>query len=152
MSHYADSSFLVSCYVVDANTAQAKTYLSRSSTPLVFTVLHRLEVLNAFRLGVFRGLLTAADGQAAWRNVDPPFAGRVERRTLSFKKRELPEYLFKNARFAANRVLMDTAEHQSAEPPKGSRARRKWVRRFMGRESRKRICSFNARSASFRKA
>lgn len=56
MSHYADSSFLVSCYVMDANTSQAKGYLLRTGVPLVFTALHALEVRNAFQLGVFRGL------------------------------------------------------------------------------------------------
>ena len=43
MSHYADSSFLVSCYVTDANTALAKAYLVRTGAPLVFTAPDRLE-------------------------------------------------------------------------------------------------------------
>jgi len=47
MNHYADSSFLVSCYVTDANTASAKGYLLRTGVPLVFTALHALEVRNA---------------------------------------------------------------------------------------------------------
>ena len=47
MPHYADSSFLVSCYVVDANTAQAKAYLTRTGSPLALTTLHALEVRNA---------------------------------------------------------------------------------------------------------
>ena len=70
MSHYADSSFLVSCYVVDAHTPRAKAYLSTTSAPLLFTALHALEVRNAFKLGVFRGLFTAAAAAAAWRNVE----------------------------------------------------------------------------------
>jgi predicted nucleic acid-binding protein len=70
MSHYADSSFLVSCYVVDANTAQANAWLSRASVSLVFTALHALEVRNAFQLGVFRGLFSAADAAAAWANLE----------------------------------------------------------------------------------
>jgi len=37
MNFYVDSSFLVSCYVTDANTAQAKGYLLRTGPPLVFT-------------------------------------------------------------------------------------------------------------------
>jgi len=40
MSVYADSSFLVSCYVVDANTPHARAYLSEHDSPLVFTALH----------------------------------------------------------------------------------------------------------------
>jgi predicted nucleic acid-binding protein len=69
MSDYADSSFLVSCYVVDVNTPRAKTHLSTTGTPLVFTALHALEVRNAFKLGVFRGLLTGSEAAAAWANV-----------------------------------------------------------------------------------
>ena len=66
MSYYADSSFLVSCYVPDAHTSQAKGYLLRTGEPLVFSALHALEVRNAFRLGVFRGLYSARDAAAAW--------------------------------------------------------------------------------------
>ncbi len=70
MNHYADSSFLVSCYVVDANTSQAKSWLSKAGVPLPFTALHSLEVRNAFKLGVFRGLFSAADAAAAWSNLE----------------------------------------------------------------------------------
>jgi hypothetical protein len=78
MSHYADSSFLVSCYVADAHTPQARFYLSTRSVPLVFNALHALEVRNALKLGVFRGLFTAADAAAAWRNVEGDLkAGRL---------------------------------------------------------------------------
>ena len=56
MSHYADSSFLVSCYVTDAHTAQAKAYLSAHSVPLLFTALRDLEVRNALKLGVLNGV------------------------------------------------------------------------------------------------
>jgi len=70
MRHYADSSFLVSCYVLDANTALAKAYLFGMTAPLVWTSLHALEVRNAFELGIFRGVLTAADVTAAWANLE----------------------------------------------------------------------------------
>ena len=69
MSHYADSSFLASCYVVDTHTPRAKTALSRLHALLVFTAVHALEVRNAFQLGVFRGLLSATEAQAAWANL-----------------------------------------------------------------------------------
>jgi len=70
MSQYADSSFLVSCYLLDRNTARAKSYLSGTNFPLAWTALHALEVANAFELGVFRGLLTRADVTAAWANLE----------------------------------------------------------------------------------
>ena len=75
MNHYADSSFLVSCYVVDANTPEAKAWLSRMGVPLPFTALHALEVRNAFKLGVFRGFFPAADAAAAWANLEKDLRG-----------------------------------------------------------------------------
>lgn len=69
MASYADSSFLVSCYVADANAAQARAYLTRTGTPLIFTSLHALEVRNAFELGVFRGLFAAPEARAAAKNL-----------------------------------------------------------------------------------
>ena len=85
MSHYPDSSFLVSCYVLDANTPAAKAHLSRTSVPLAFTALHALEVRNAFKLGVFRGLFTAADARAAWSNVGNDVqSGRLVRTTVKW--------------------------------------------------------------------
>lgn len=70
MTHYPDSSFLVSCYVRDANTRAAKACLNRIQAPLAFTALHALEVRNAFKLGVFRGFFTAKDAASAWTNLE----------------------------------------------------------------------------------
>ena len=70
MNYYADSSFLVSCYVTDENTPQAKGYLRRPGSPLVLTALRVLEVPNTFKLGLFRGLFAAADASAAWKNLE----------------------------------------------------------------------------------
>jgi predicted nucleic acid-binding protein len=70
MSHYADSSFLVSCYITDSNTSKAKTYLLGTGMPLAFTALQSLEVRNAFKLGIFRGLLPTADATAARTNLE----------------------------------------------------------------------------------
>jgi predicted nucleic acid-binding protein len=85
MDHYADSSFLVSCYVLDANTPRAKAWLSRSGVPLAFTPLHALKVRNAFKLGVFRGLFAAADAAAAWRNVESDLrSGRLAKTAVKW--------------------------------------------------------------------
>ena len=85
MRHYADSSFLVSCYVLDANTPQANAYLTRTGAPLAFTALHALEVRNAFKLGVFRGLLTAAEAVGAWANLEKDLrTGRLVRATVTW--------------------------------------------------------------------
>ncbi len=85
MSHYADSSFLVSCYVADANTGQAKAYLSVNNVPLIFTALHGLEVRNALQLGVFRGLISAVDATAAWANLQSDLkSGRLVRTAVKW--------------------------------------------------------------------
>jgi predicted nucleic acid-binding protein len=78
MSRYADSSFLASCYVVDAHTPRAKTALAGLHDPLIFTALHELEVRNAFQLGVFRRLLSVQEAAAAWANLQRDLrAGRL---------------------------------------------------------------------------
>ena len=85
MDYYADSSFLVSCYIVDANTAQAKAWLTRTGARITLTGLHALEVGNAFRLGVFRGLFSPADAAAAWANVECDLrAGRLTKRPVNW--------------------------------------------------------------------
>ena len=69
MSYYADSSFLVSCYLLDANTSKAKSYLRSVGTPLVLNALQALEVGNAFELGVFRSLFRRLDAASARANL-----------------------------------------------------------------------------------
>lgn len=66
---YADSSFLVSCYILDANTSRAKAYLLATNDSIAWTSLHALEIRNAFELGTFRGLFKLVDITIAWRNL-----------------------------------------------------------------------------------
>ena len=85
MNHYADSSFLVSCYLIDATTPQANSFLSRTAAPLAWTTLHALKVRNAFELGVFRGLLTTADAKAAWASLENDLrTARLPRTTVKW--------------------------------------------------------------------
>jgi predicted nucleic acid-binding protein len=85
MNRYADSSFLVSCYVTDANTPQAKAWLLRTGAPLVFTAVHALEVGNAFKLGVFRGLFAAANAAAARANLETDLrSGRLVKKPVNW--------------------------------------------------------------------
>ena len=78
MKYYADSSFLVSCYLVDANTASAKAWLRRIRAPLPLTDLHQLEVPNALRLGVFRQVISQAQADAALTDIESDLlAGRL---------------------------------------------------------------------------
>jgi hypothetical protein len=81
MSFYADSSFLVSCYLTDANTAQAKIHLAKITAPLTLTALQFLELRNAIKLGIFRHLYSTVDAMAAWTNVEKDLrSGRLVRR------------------------------------------------------------------------
>lgn len=85
MSFYADSSFLVSCHITDANTPQAKAWLLHRGVPLAFTALHTLEVRNAFKLGVFRRLFAPADALAACANLQRDLrAGRLVKKTVNW--------------------------------------------------------------------
>lgn len=55
---YADSSFLVSLYLRDANSTTARNELNVLATRIGLSSLARLEVKNAFRLAVFREWIT----------------------------------------------------------------------------------------------
>ena len=70
---------------MDVHTPQAQSYLSRTVAPLTFTSLHALEVRNAFKLGVFRGLFSNADATAAWANLERDLrSGRLARSTVNW--------------------------------------------------------------------
>ena len=85
MSYYADSSFLVSCYLPDANTSRAKSYLRSVGAPLVLNALQALEVGNAFELGVFRGLFPATDAASARANLAQDLrSGRLVKTALNW--------------------------------------------------------------------
>jgi predicted nucleic acid-binding protein len=64
MVAYADTSFLVSLYGQDANSAPAQQLAATFKTPLAFTALLRHEARNAVRLAVFRKEITPVECQA----------------------------------------------------------------------------------------
>ena len=74
---YADTSVLVSLYMLDANTPRAVPLVRSLTQPLVYSALHRLEIRNAFSLAVFRGHQTQAQANAAWQNLEADFRARV---------------------------------------------------------------------------
>ena len=69
MAHYADTSFLGSYYLPDANSARALAAVRPLSAPFMFTALHRLELRNALALAVFRGRITPQQEQRVWQDV-----------------------------------------------------------------------------------
>jgi len=83
MRVYADSSFLVSCYLFDANTPRARAFLAEHHGPLPFTALHELEVRNALRLGIFRRVITGEHAKTAVAAMDADLRdGRLVRVTV----------------------------------------------------------------------
>ena len=64
MVAYADTSFLYSLYGHDANSAQARTMGNSLKAPFAITPLQRHELRNAFRLALFRGVMTLDRCQA----------------------------------------------------------------------------------------
>ena len=64
MVAYADTSFLLSLYGQDANSAPAQEIAAASETPLAFTPLLRHEARNAVRLAVFRKDITPDESRA----------------------------------------------------------------------------------------
>ncbi len=66
MSAYADTSFLVSLYVFDANSERAAAQIKRATLPILLTSFGELELANALFLRVFRKELPASNVKAAY--------------------------------------------------------------------------------------
>ncbi|HMD32237.1 MAG TPA: type II toxin-antitoxin system VapC family toxin [Candidatus Acidoferrales bacterium] len=65
MSGYADTSFLASLYLPDANSPQAAGVMKRARLPILLTALGEVELTNALYLRVFRRELGAEQVHAA---------------------------------------------------------------------------------------
>ncbi|MBI5774044.1 MAG: type II toxin-antitoxin system VapC family toxin [Verrucomicrobia bacterium] len=77
MRQYADSSFLVSLYGSDSNSARADLCRQANPEPLPFTPLHRVEFRNALWLAVFQRRCAKTDAHEIWRNVEADLASGV---------------------------------------------------------------------------
>jgi predicted nucleic acid-binding protein len=75
MTTYPDSSFLVSLYRTDAWTVAAEEYLARTSSSLLFTPLHRIEVRNALRHAASTEAISPRECQDALRLIDEDMRG-----------------------------------------------------------------------------
>lgn len=65
MTDYADTSFLVSLYILDTNSARAAALMKHANLPILFTPLGELELTNAISLRLFRKELPASKVKAA---------------------------------------------------------------------------------------
>ena len=61
MSAYADTSFLVSLYVLDANSEHAAAHMKEAKLPVLLTPLGELELTNAISLRLFWKELAAEE-------------------------------------------------------------------------------------------
>jgi predicted nucleic acid-binding protein len=98
LSGYADTSFLVSLYTPDANSAQAASLMAAATLPVMLTPLGELELTNAFELRRFRRELDSSEvaaSRAAFRRdvengifaIVPLPANVFERAKLRARKR-----------------------------------------------------------------
>jgi len=97
LSAYADTSFLVSLYVLDANSALAAARMEQAKLPILLTPFGELELTNAISLRLFRRELPSSKVKAAQVLVRKDFSDGV----LLLKP--LPEGLFDRAMQMARR-------------------------------------------------
>ncbi|MFZ0886003.1 MAG: type II toxin-antitoxin system VapC family toxin [Candidatus Acidiferrales bacterium] len=97
MKSYADTSFLVSLYILDANSVQAAAHMSRATLPVLITTFGELELLNAISLRVFRKELGARQAKAARSLI----ASDLQQGVLDMKP--LPPAVFERAKQISRR-------------------------------------------------
>jgi predicted nucleic acid-binding protein len=66
LSAYADTSFLVSLYVLDSNSGAAAEQMKHATLPILLTSFSEVELANAFYLRLFRKELLASKAKAAY--------------------------------------------------------------------------------------
>ena len=92
MSAYADTSFLVSLYVLDANSAAASAQMRKAELPVLLTPFGEAELANALSLRVFRKELSAPKMRLAYALFAKDVAGGV------FAAKPLPAMVFERAK------------------------------------------------------
>lgn len=92
MKIYADTSFLVSLYSPDTNSAAAARTMQASSGDRIVTTFGELEVVNAMGLRVFRKEVSAAQAQSSLTDFEKDLRAGV------FQLRAIPELVFERAR------------------------------------------------------
>jgi len=100
MSAYADTSFLVSLYVLDANSALAATQMKQAKLSILLTPFGELQLTNAILLRLFRRELLPSKVKAAralvGRDIEDgvlllkPLAAAVYERAKQIARRRTP--------------------------------------------------------------
>ena len=96
MSVYADTSFVVSLYTLDANSVAAAGYMHRARLPFLITPLGELELRNALHLRLFRRELEETEVRAAESLFQVDLAAGV------FAMKPLPVAAFERAKKIAH--------------------------------------------------
>jgi predicted nucleic acid-binding protein len=81
LSAYADTSFLVSLYILDANSEAAAARMARVRLPVFMTQVGELELSNALSLRLFRKELVPSQVKAARALI----AADIEQRVIQVK-------------------------------------------------------------------
>jgi predicted nucleic acid-binding protein len=97
LSVYADTSFLVSLYVLDVNSGLAAAGMKRANLPILITPFGELELTNAISLRLFRRELKATEAKAAYSLVRKD----IEDGVLEIKP--IPNAAFERAKQIARR-------------------------------------------------
>lgn len=97
MSVYADTSFLVSLYVLDANSDISAVRMARAPLPVLMTPFGELELTNAISLRLFRRELAPSKVKAAHALVAKDLADGV------LLVRPLPSTVFERAKQIARK-------------------------------------------------
>ncbi len=70
MKIYVDTSFLVSLYSPDANSAAAARTMQASAADRFLTAFGELELVNALGLRLFRKEITAEQAKSSWKDFE----------------------------------------------------------------------------------
>lgn len=97
MSVYADTSFLVSLYVLDVNSARADATMRRTNLPVAISALVELELTNAISMRLFRRELKTAEAKAAYALVRKDIEDGV------LESKPIPNVAFERAKQIARR-------------------------------------------------
>ncbi len=91
MKIYVDTSFLVSLYSPDANSAAAARIMQGSPADRFLTAFGELELVNALGLRLFRKEITAEQAKSSWKDFESDLRDGV------FQLRALAEPVFERA-------------------------------------------------------
>ena len=92
MRTYTDTSFLLSLYSFDGNSAAAARAMRSSAGERFITILGELEVVNALGLRLFRNEITTGQAQSSLSDFEKDLHDGV------FQLRGLPDHTFERAR------------------------------------------------------